>query len=146
MLRLLTVQSFVHLSVYCSELFCVGYTCPISLDQTTKFCGMFRLILCPTNYFYFVAELNKFGGPSEAEGKDYVSVPPDSKQGGVPLRATESTLPSIIPALHSDVYHLGQGVQVQRPTGIVERPGQRLKWKGPDKISKIYGDWIDDLE
>lgn len=118
----------------CSEVFCVSYICPV---QTT------------TNSCCFVAELNKFGGgPAETEGKDYVSVPPESKQGGGPLRATESTVPSAIPALHTEVYHLGQGVQVPRPTGIADRPGQRFfqKWKGPDKISKIYGDWIDDLE
>lgn len=102
-----------------------------------------------TNSCYFVTELNRFGGgPVETEGKDSLSVPPDLKQGGSSFKTTESTVPSTISALHTDVYHLGQGVQVQRPSSIVERPGQRLfqKWKGPDKISKIYGDWIDDIE
>uniref|UniRef100_M1CK61 Nucleic acid binding protein n=1 Tax=Solanum tuberosum TaxID=4113 RepID=M1CK61_SOLTU len=150
MLRLLNVQLFGHLSVNCSEVFCVSYSCPVSFDQTTKFCRMFPFDpVQTTNLCYFVAELNKFGGgPAETDGKDYVSVPPELKQGGVPSRATESTVPSTIPALHTDVYHLGQGVQVQRPTGIADRPGQRFfkKWKGPDKISKIYGDWIDDIE
>lgn len=120
----------------------------------TRICNKWETTgYCPfgskCHFAHGVAELNKFGGgPAETEGKDYVSVPTDLKQGGGPLRATESTVPSTIPPLHMDVYHLGQGVQVQRPTGIADRPGQRFfqKWKGPDKISKIYGDWIDDIE
>ncbi|XP_060171471.1 zinc finger CCCH domain-containing protein 56-like [Lycium barbarum] len=119
----------------------------------TRICNKWETTgYCPfgskCHFAHGAAELNKFGGgAAENEGRDYISVPPDIKQGGGSLRTSESTMPSTNPALHTDVYHLGQGVQVQRPTGIVERPGQRLqKWKGPDKISKIYGDWIDDIE
>lgn len=39
-------------------------------------------------------------------------------------------------------YHVGIPSQRLQKTG--QRPNH--KWKGPDKISKIYGDWIDDLE
>lgn len=120
----------------------------------TRICNKWETTgYCPfgskCHFAHGVAELNRFGGgPVETEGKDSLFVPPDLKQAGSSFKTTESTVPSTISALHTDVYHLGQGVQVQRPSSIVERPGQRLfqKWKGPDKISKIYGDWIDDIE
>lgn len=69
----------------------------------------------------------------EMEGKDPLSTPPDLRQGGGSLKTTESMVPSTISV---------PGVQVQRPSGhrVIQ------KWKGPDKISKIYGDWIDDIE
>lgn len=40
------------------------------------------------------------------------------------------------------------GVPSEGPSIVMQRPGQRThqKWKGPDKISRIYGDWIDDIE
>ncbi|KAL1546293.1 zinc finger CCCH domain-containing protein 56-like isoform X2 [Salvia divinorum] len=43
-------------------------------------------------------------------------------------------------------YHIG--VPPRRLSGEIPRTGERAirSWKGPDKISKIYGDWIDDLE
>lgn len=71
----------------------------------------------------------------------------DTKQGGVPSKASaDNVVASVTPVAHSDVYHIG--VPSQRPSIVIQRPGQRAhqKWKGPDKISRIYGDWIDDLE
>ncbi|KAF3620538.1 hypothetical protein FXO38_32301 [Capsicum annuum] len=93
----------------------------------------------------FRAELHKYGGGLvEIEGTDSLSTPPDLKQGGHPFKTADSTVPSTISTPRADVYHLGPGVQVQRPSGIVQRIIQ--KWKGPEKISKIYGDWIEDIE
>jgi hypothetical protein len=42
------------------------------------------------------------------------------------------------------VYHLGSQRIASQRSGQVQRPIQ--KWKGPDKISRIYGDWIDENE
>ncbi|KAM7273341.1 hypothetical protein ACFE04_028005 [Oxalis oulophora] len=61
--------------------------------------------------------------------------------GGV----SEPTAEEIV-QMASDIYHIG--VSSQRTCVINQRLGQRAhrKWKGPDKISRIYGDWIDDIE
>lgn len=96
------------------------------------------------------AELHRYGGGLlESESRDSSSVPPDAKQGGggfpskVPADNVVMTTNSIP---HSDSQHIG--IPSQRPAPIIPRPGQRIhqKWKGPDKISRIYGDWIDDIE
>lgn len=74
------------------------------------------------------------------------SVPLDNKQGGVPLKTPADNVVVSVPIVpHSDLYH---GVPSQRLSIVSQRPGQRAhqKWKGPDKISRIYGDWIDDME
>ncbi|KVH91710.1 zinc finger CCCH domain-containing protein 12-like [Cynara cardunculus var. scolymus] len=48
---------------------------------------------------------------------------------------------NVVAATRSSVAHVGgSGL----PPATSERPVR--KWKGPDKISRIYGDWIDDLE
>lgn len=83
----------------------------------------------------------------ENEAKDSSAAPADSKQGGVPSKgAADTVVTSVASVPHSDVYHLG--VPSQRSSIVIQRPGQRphQKWKGPDKISRIYGDWIDDIE
>ncbi|WMV20920.1 hypothetical protein MTR67_014305 [Solanum verrucosum] len=120
----------------------------------TRICNKWETTgYCPfgskCHFAHGAAELHKYGGGLvDMEGTDFLSTPPDLKQGGGPFKIAESTVPSTISAPHTDVYHLGPGVQVQRPSGIVQRTGQRViqKWKGPEKISKIYGDWIDDIE
>lgn len=45
-------------------------------------------------------------------------------------------------------YSYRVGVPPRRLPAEVLRTGEIpiRRWKGPDKISKIYGDWIDDLE
>ncbi|XP_050232192.1 zinc finger CCCH domain-containing protein 12 isoform X2 [Mercurialis annua] len=71
----------------------------------------------------------------------------DTKQGVPSKTAADVVVASATSVPHSDVYHLG--VPSQRPPSIlIQRPGLRThqKWKGPDKISRIYGDWIDDVE
>lgn len=82
----------------------------------------------------------------ETEVRDS-SVPCDNKQVGLPSKPSADTVVALVPSVpHSDVYHIG--VPSQRPSIVIQRPGQRThqKWKGPDKISRIYGDWIDDVE
>ncbi|KAK6142811.1 hypothetical protein DH2020_023159 [Rehmannia glutinosa] len=84
------------------------------------------------------------GGPLDSDGKD--SSTPDAKQGAIPAKTSMDTVvPSHASLPHSDGYHIG--VPSQRLSNVTQKTGQRAtqKWKGPDKISKIYGDWIDDL-
>ena len=84
----------------------------------------------------------------ETEVRDSSSAPTENKQpGGAPPKTTVDTVVASVPSVPlSDVYHIG--VPSQRSSIVIQRPGQRAhqKWKGPDKISRIYGDWIDDIE
>lgn len=83
----------------------------------------------------------------ESEARDATSAPADPKQGGAPSKTPADTaVASAVSVPHTDAYHIG--VPSQRSAIIIQRPGQRThqKWKGPDKISRIYGDWIDDVE
>ncbi|KAA8533453.1 hypothetical protein F0562_031113 [Nyssa sinensis] len=99
------------------------------------------------HFAHGVGELHKYGGGLvEAEGRDFSSAPPDSKQGGVSSMATDMVVASTLTMPRTDVCHMGLGVPSQRPSGMIQRPGPLQKWKGPDKISRIYGDWIDDIE
>lgn len=94
-----------------------------------------------------LTELHKFGGGlAEGEGKDCASAAASNISQ---VKATENTGAGP----NGDVYNLGSGVGVGVPIqrsscSIPQRTGERpiQKWKGPDKISKIYGDWIDDIE
>lgn len=65
---------------------------------------------------------------------------PDAKQ---PVRTPVDSFVAALP--HAEGYHMG--IRPQRLSNTLQKSGQRpnQKWKGPDKISKIYGDWIDDL-
>lgn len=83
----------------------------------------------------------------ETDSKDSSAAPPDSKLGAVPSKTpVDTVVASVTSVPHTDVYHMG--VPTQRSSIVSQRPGQRFqqKWKGPDKISRIYGDWIDDIE
>lgn len=83
----------------------------------------------------------------EGEIRDGVSVvASDTKQGVSSKNHADNVVASTPPIAHSDVYHIG--VPSQRPSIVSQQPGQRAhhKWKGPDKISRIYGDWIDDFD
>lgn len=80
----------------------------------------------------------------DSEVKD--SSTSDAKQGAVLAKTSVDTVVvSAASVPHSDGYHIG--VPSQRLSNVTQKTGQRptQKWKGPDKISKIYGDWIDDL-
>ncbi|XWS49548.1 hypothetical protein CRYUN_Cryun12cG0012400 [Craigia yunnanensis] len=121
----------------------------------TRICNKWELTgYCPfgnkCHFAHGVGELHRYGGGLvDAEAKDSSATPSDSKQGGgVPSKTPADTVTASVHSVPlSDVYHLG--VSSQRTSSIVlQRPGQRTlqKWKGPDKISRIYGDWIDDIE
>ncbi|KAL5550982.1 hypothetical protein UlMin_001158 [Ulmus minor] len=120
----------------------------------TRICNKWELTgYCPfgskCHFAHGAAELHRYGGGLvEGEGRDPSAAPADNKQhGGVPSKAQADTVVALVPSVpHSDGYHTG--VPSQRPSIVLQRPGQRAhqKWKGPDKISRIYGDWIDDIE
>lgn len=114
----------------------------ILFKTLTSFCKSYHVVS-------IIAELHKYGGGLvDIDGRDITSTP-DSKQAGASTKApADSAAASTAIPPHADVYHLG--IQSQRSTianqrsGHVQRPIQ--KWKGPDKISRIYGDWIDEHE
>ncbi|VVA93309.1 unnamed protein product [Arabis nemorensis] len=96
-------------------------------------------------------KLHRFGGGLvEGESKDGVSPNADIKQTGPNPKGHSDTTPLISPGVphHTDASYHG-GVALQRASSAVtQKPGIRThqKWKGPAKISRIYGDWIDDIE
>ncbi|KAK2994203.1 hypothetical protein RJ640_017823 [Escallonia rubra] len=99
------------------------------------------------HFAHGVAELHRYGGGLvDADGNEFS--PSDAKQGAVPSKSSADHVVVAAAASipHSDGYNIG--VQSQRLSNVIQRPGQRphQKWKGPDKISLIYGDWIDDIE
>ncbi|KAG8391834.1 hypothetical protein BUALT_Bualt01G0228200 [Buddleja alternifolia] len=116
----------------------------------TRICNKWELTgYCPfgskCHFAHGAAELHRFGGTMDSEDKDHST--PDAKQGIQPAKTSADTfVASLTSVPHSDNYHIG--VPSQRMSNVLQKPGQRStqKWKGPDKISKIYGDWIDDLE
>ncbi|KAI3449195.1 hypothetical protein Pfo_005860 [Paulownia fortunei] len=114
----------------------------------TRICNKWELTgYCPfgskCHFAHGAAELHPYGGgPLDLEVKDFST--PDNKQGAAPARTSVDTVVASVASVpHSDGFHIG--VPSQRLSNVTQkRPTQ--KWKGPDKISKIYGDWIDDLE
>ncbi|XP_015896943.2 zinc finger CCCH domain-containing protein 12 isoform X2 [Ziziphus jujuba] len=118
----------------------------------TRICNKWELTgYCPfgskCHFAHGVAELHRYGGGLVDNEVRDSSVSSDNKQVGVPSKTPADTVVSSVPSVpHPDVYHIG--VPSQRSSVVIQRPGQRThqKWKGPDKISRIYGDWIDDIE
>ncbi|XP_059640330.1 zinc finger CCCH domain-containing protein 12 [Cornus florida] len=119
----------------------------------TRICNKWELTgYCPfgnkCHFAHGVGELHRYGGGlMETEAKDSSSAPPDTKQGVAPSKTpADIVVASVTSVPHSDGYHIG--VPSQRLSNVIQRTGQRphQKWKGPDKISRIYGDWIDDIE
>ncbi|KAK8978050.1 hypothetical protein V6N11_062850 [Hibiscus sabdariffa] len=118
----------------------------------TRICNKWEITgYCPfgnkCHFAHGAAELHRYrGGLTDAETKDSsCTTPTESKQGvgGMPSKAPSETVsvpPLTLPL--SDVFH------TQRTSIVLQRPGQRTlqKWKGPDKISLIYGDWIGDIQ
>ncbi|WCJ29130.1 Zinc finger CCCH domain-containing protein 12 [Euphorbia peplus] len=120
----------------------------------TRICNKWELTgYCPfgnkCHFAHGSAELHRFGGGLvDTDIKDCLSSQADPKLGGVPSKApTDAVVASANSVPHSDLYH-HLGLPSQRSSILMQRPGQRAhqKWKGPDKISRIYGDWIDDFE
>ncbi|KAG9155730.1 hypothetical protein Leryth_003999 [Lithospermum erythrorhizon] len=120
----------------------------------TRICNKWETTgYCPfgnkCHFAHGATELHNYGGGlAETEGEDSVAATPDAKQGRGLAKPTDTAAPLTLSFPHTDVYHMSSGIPVQRSGGVAQRPGQRAlqKWKGPDRISKIYGDWIDDLK
>ncbi|XP_057780530.1 zinc finger CCCH domain-containing protein 12-like [Salvia miltiorrhiza] len=110
----------------------------------TRICNKWELTgYCPfgskCHFAHGAAELHNYGGgATDSEAKDPST--PDAKQ---PVRTSVDSGVAALP--HAEGYHMG--IPPQRLSNAIQRTGTRpnQKWKGPDKISKIYGDWIDDL-
>ncbi|RDX77253.1 Zinc finger CCCH domain-containing protein 56, partial [Mucuna pruriens] len=119
----------------------------------TRICNKWEMTgYCPfgnkCHFAHGATELHRYGGGlMEGESRDAASAVATDTNKGVPSKASaDNVVAAVTPVTHSDVYHIG--VPSQRPSIVIQRPGQRThhKWKGPDKISRIYGDWIDDIE
>ncbi|KAM7491060.1 hypothetical protein LguiA_033981 [Lonicera macranthoides] len=81
------------------------------------------------NFAHGVGELHQFGGRPlvQTDAIDFsATVDPNCRSGAL----SNTSIPT------------------QRLASTIQRTGRRPgeKWKGPDKISLIYGDWIEDLE
>ncbi|ESQ33562.1 hypothetical protein EUTSA_v10007908mg [Eutrema salsugineum] len=122
----------------------------------TRICNKWEITgYCPfgakCHFAHGAAELHRFGGGLvEEEGKDGVSPNPDVKQTGPSTKVQSETTTLVSPGVshHADAVY-NSGVALQRASSAVtQKPGIRThqKWKGPAKISRIYGDWIDDIE
>ncbi|CAF2098978.1 BnaA05g35950D [Brassica napus] len=123
----------------------------------TRICNKWEITgYCPfgakCHFAHGAAELHRFGGGLvEGQGKDGISPNPDVKQTGPnPKGHSDTTTTLLSPGLphHSDAgYHSGVALQ-RASSAVTQKPGIRTlqKWKGPGKISLIYGDWIDDIE
>ena len=98
-------------------------------------------------------ELHKYG-EGFVEGE---AAPTETKPAGMATKAQDvlssATAATTISVPRTDFHHVGIGIpsqsQSQRTCSVSQSQvvGQRAvqKWKGPDKISRIYGDWIDDI-
>ncbi|GAB4826438.1 hypothetical protein Ancab_009303 [Ancistrocladus abbreviatus] len=100
------------------------------------------------HFAHGLAELHKYGaGLIDTEGRDSLA-PVESNQIVVAVKTTDIVGASTLSAPRAEFHHVGLGVPSQRPPAVNQAAGQRhiQRWKGPDKISRIYGDWIDDIE
>ncbi|KAL8142680.1 hypothetical protein V2J09_015712 [Rumex salicifolius] len=102
------------------------------------------------HFAHGLAELHKYGGGlMETESRDS-SAPMESKQGIIVAAKNDTVAASNLSTPRMDFHHAGPaGFPSQRPYNVMQQVGgQRSsqRWKGPDRISKIYGDWIDDIE
>lgn len=76
-----------------------------------------------------MTELHRFGGRPlvQTDARDFSATKDPNRRSGGPSKTS---------------------VPKQRLANTIQRTGRRPgeKWRGPDKISLIYGDWIEDLE
>lgn len=113
----------------------------------TRICNKWEMTgYCPfgtkCHFAHGAAELHSHGGRVvEMETNDTSSSAPAAS-----IKAATAAISSTTSLPHADAHHVG--VPAQRSNTINPRPIQRpiQKWKGPDKISRIYGDWIDDID
>ncbi|KFK36449.1 hypothetical protein AALP_AA4G125900 [Arabis alpina] len=107
----------------------------------TRICNKWEITgYCPfganCHFAHGAAELHNFGGGLlKEEEKIGASATQDTKQTGQAETVTSIVSPGVpSQRTSSAVTQYPNGVRIQR------------KWKGPDKISRVYGDWIDDIE
>ncbi|KAL5724859.1 hypothetical protein ACHQM5_008069 [Ranunculus cassubicifolius] len=129
----------------------------------TRICNKWEMTgYCPfgskCHFAHGLGELHRYGGglvDMEGMNPNAPGVPQDMMKqvGGVSSlkMPSDSVVLSSASTPHIDnmLYHMG--VQsLQRPSSVINNQRQGLrpihKWKGPDKISRIYGDWIDDSD
>ncbi|XP_020589651.1 zinc finger CCCH domain-containing protein 56 [Phalaenopsis equestris] len=119
----------------------------------TRICNKWEMTgYCPfgskCHFAHGAAELHRYGGGLvEMEARDSSATGMDLKQASAATKTvTDVVAASSISIPHGEVYHVG--VPAQRSTMANQRQIQRpvQNWKGPDKISRIYGDWIDENE
>uniref|UniRef100_A0A1J3GD84 Zinc finger CCCH domain-containing protein 12 n=1 Tax=Noccaea caerulescens TaxID=107243 RepID=A0A1J3GD84_NOCCA len=107
----------------------------------TRICNKWEITgYCPfgTNchFAHGASELHNFGGGLvEGEGKIGMSTTQDTKQTGQADTVSSLVSPGVPSQRTSSAV-------TQKPNGV----RTQRKWKGPDKISRVYGDWIDDIE
>ncbi|KNA14384.1 hypothetical protein SOVF_107930 [Spinacia oleracea] len=96
------------------------------------------------HFAHGLAELHKFSG-LDGEGRDS-PMPAETKPSGMTTKTDTLTSPNLLTLPRQEYHHVG--IPSQRSSSVPQAVGQRAahKWKGPDKISRIYGDWIDDIE
>ncbi|KAL3497814.1 hypothetical protein ACH5RR_040546 [Cinchona calisaya] len=114
-----------------------------SSNWKTRICNKWEL----TGYCPFGNKCHFAHGTEELPQSEVPTTPLDLKQTAVPSKTgPDAVVAAVTPIPHPDGYHIG--VPAQKLSNVTQKTGMKphLKWKGPDKISKIYGDWIDDLE
>ncbi|GMH09130.1 hypothetical protein Nepgr_010970 [Nepenthes gracilis] len=122
------------------------------LNWKTRICNKWETTgNCPfgskCHFAHGLTELHRYSGELlEVEGRDF-SAPMESKQSGVTAK-TDTVTTSALSAPCADLNHVGLAIPSQRLSSMTHPPKQRHlhQWKGPEKISRIYGDWIDDIK
>ncbi|XP_047321665.1 zinc finger CCCH domain-containing protein 12-like [Impatiens glandulifera] len=115
----------------------------------TRICNKWEMTgYCPfgnkCHFAHGSQELHQYaGGPMEPEG---AAVTPSDMKRGTTTLTDNVIVGSASSVSQTDGYHIG--VPPQRLSISIGRttPKPHQKWKGPDKISRIYGDWIEDIE
>lgn len=103
------------------------------------------------HFAHGLAELQKYGGGLlDGENGDISGgLRNDLKQNGtLPKPHVDAGAGPSSSVYNTDNYVIGASNQRSMGNFISQRQGQRIlpKWKGPDKISRIYGDWIEENE
>ncbi|VVB02196.1 unnamed protein product [Arabis nemorensis] len=107
----------------------------------TRICNKWEITgYCPfganCHFAHGASELHRFGGGLEGEdNKIGTSTTSVTKQTGQAETVTNLVSPGVLSQRTSSAV-------TQKPNGV----RTQRKWKGPDKISRVYGDWIDDIE
>ncbi|KAL0926623.1 hypothetical protein M5K25_002862 [Dendrobium thyrsiflorum] len=118
----------------------------------TRICNKWEMTgHCPfgskCHFAHGAAELHRCGrGLVQIEANEALPAASDTMQSFTSTKATADAVVCSTSLPHADVYHMG--VSSQRSTVSNPKQSQRpiQKWKGPYKISRIYGDWIDDID